>query len=605
VFSFEIYIENMSDRNLQEGEIRYLLENEDELSDFELDLDDNEDNDPSYIEDDDHGVICDGTANNYSSSSEDENEELQPTIQPFSNSEWDVIFPPEPSKVIDFSVRNLGARDCPPRNSSPLQYFELFFKMQMWVHIVQETNKYAEKILQNLSISSHSRFKKWASINVNILKKYVAIIINMGLIVKKNQADYWDVSQWSQSTPFFPKVMSLKRFELISRMLHLNSSVAIPRGQIGFDPWHKISPMLKMLNEAFKKHYIPKQNVSIDESMIGMKNRFIYLQYMPQKRHCRFGIKKFEICESDTGYVHHIELYSGKDFPYDGFDSVAHKVVVDLLEKTNLLGKGYHVFTDNWYTKIPLAQDLLSRDTYLTGTIRKNSRGLPKELTNKKLTAGETLYMRKGEILLVGYKETKTRKPVYCLTSGCHAEDSLATSKSGRQKMKPILIQQYNYGMGGVDNSDKSIYHHSCSRPTRRYWKKIFMNLLDITIFNAYILYKQNTDKPLCRRDFMVSIVEDLAADSCGTQSLPAVVGEPLPGPYDDTQHLLTHLPGRKERLCAVCDEKGKKSKSVHWCPGCNCGVHTACFHLLKHYHRNMKGGKKRSLDLVDFDGRA
>lgn len=107
-----------------------------------------------------------------------------------------------------------------------------------------------------------------------------------------------------------------------------------------------------------KNYYIPQQNVSIDESMIGIKNGFVYLQYMPNKRHCRFGIKKFESCESDTGYVHHVQLYSVKDFQYDGFDTVGHKVVVDLLEQTKLLGKGYHVYTDNWYTKIPLAEDL-------------------------------------------------------------------------------------------------------------------------------------------------------------------------------------------------------------------------------------------------------
>lgn len=120
------------------------------------------------------------------------------------------------------------------------------------------------------------------------------------------------------------------------------------------------------------------------------------------------------------------------------------------------------------------------------------------------------------------------------------------------------------------------------------------MNLQDISLLNAYILYKKNTNKPLCRRDFMVSIVEELAKDTSGTPSQPLMMEESIPGPSGNSEHSFQRLPYTKERLCAECDEAGKKSKSRYWCPGCNCGVHTACFHLLKHYLRNMKGGKKK-----------
>lgn len=89
--------------------------------------------------------------------------------------------------------------------------------------------------------------------------------------------------------------MPLKKYELLNRLLHVNVTPAVPRGEHGFDPWHKVRPYLDMLNAAFKKYYVPQQNVSIDESMIGMKNRFVYLQYMPNKRHCRSDIKKFQI----------------------------------------------------------------------------------------------------------------------------------------------------------------------------------------------------------------------------------------------------------------------------------------------------------------------
>ena len=43
-----------------------------------------------------------------------------------------------------------------------------------------------------------------------------------------------------------------------------------------------------------------------------------------------------------------------------------------------LLGMGYHLYTDNWYTAVPPAEALLSEGTNLTGTVRGNRKYLPK-----------------------------------------------------------------------------------------------------------------------------------------------------------------------------------------------------------------------------------
>ena len=42
-----------------------------------------------------------------------------------------------------------------------------------------------------------------------------------------------------------------------------------------------------------------------------------------------------------------------------------------------LLGQGYHLFTDNWYTAVLLAESLLLEGTNLTGTVRSNRKYLP------------------------------------------------------------------------------------------------------------------------------------------------------------------------------------------------------------------------------------
>jgi hypothetical protein len=155
------------------------------------------------------------------------------------------------------------------------------------------------------------------------------------------------------------------------------------------------------------------------------------------------------------------------------------------------------------------------------------------------------------------------------------------------------MIRDYNLNMGGIDTADKSIYHLSCSRQTTRYWKKIFFNLLDISILNAFLLYKQNTDKPLSRRDFIVSVVEDLVSDS-----IQEISSTPSTSSFGtESVHTLEHLPGRQERKCGVCGPTQKRGRSHYWCPGCDCGVHPACFSQLEHYSRKNKGKKRKSSD--------
>lgn len=97
--------------------------------------------------------------------------------------------------------------------------------------------------------------------------------------------------------------------------------------------------------------------------------------------------------------------------------------------------------------------------------------------------------------------------------------------------------------MGGVDVSDKSIYHTSCTRPTKRYWKRIFYNLLDNALFNSYVLYSLNTDKPKSRKDYLVDIVETLAH----TRDIG-----PTAGPSGDTAHQMQQTNQTKYVLYAA-----------------------------------------------------
>ncbi|XP_054274637.1 piggyBac transposable element-derived protein 4-like [Macrosteles quadrilineatus] len=528
------------------------------------------------------------------------NEPGRPTPEPqiVTRDPWVRVYPPEPEIDIrtEFRARQTGPKDLPPRNSPPLDYLSLFLTAPFWQLLARETNSYAERVIaaKRDTLSPKSRFRKWTNVTVIELKKFFAILINMGLTVKNNVRHYWDTRS-SQCCPFYGKQMTVNRFALISSFLHMTPARDVPRDNPNYDPWLKVRWLLDHVNSRFKRHFVASQDVCIDESLIGMKNRCAFIQYLPNKKHKQYGIKKFEVCDSNTSYVLHIEIYSGKDYlpadPENSDELFTERVVMEMMTKGNLLDKGHHLYTDNFYTKIPLAERLLERITFITGTINKKSKFLSKTVKKTKLGERETVYFRKGRLLLVGYRQKTTRKPVLVISTGYHAEDGIVRSKKGLVGRKPLLIHNYNQNMGGVDVSDKCVYALSINRQTSKYWKKIFFNLIDLALFNAYVLYKLNSDKPKSRREFHISVLESLA--DAGNEQ----VVQPGPGPGGDNPHRLEHLPRKQERKCVSCG----RGRSSFWCPGCNAGIHRECFHQLQHYWRP-KRGVKRTLVADDPD---
>ena len=87
--------------------------------------------------------------------------------------------------------------------------------------------RYAEKHIRELEASGkltqRSRFAKWCPITVYELYGFLAIILNMGLIVLPELEDYWKTS-WVSEVSFLVRVMPRDRFELIFWLLHVGST---------------------------------------------------------------------------------------------------------------------------------------------------------------------------------------------------------------------------------------------------------------------------------------------------------------------------------------------------------------------------------------------
>ena len=80
-------------------------------------------------------------------------------------------------------------------------------------------------------------------------------------------------------------------------------------------------------------------------------------------------------------------------------------------DDSRLLGKGFHVFADSFFSSLNLANKLLWERIYLTGILRKN-RPMPQMIKNARPQAGDAVYARQGQTMPCCFRDHKRQKPV-------------------------------------------------------------------------------------------------------------------------------------------------------------------------------------------------
>ena len=96
---------------------------------------------------------------------------------------------------------------------------------------------------------------------------------------------------------------------------------------------------------------------------------------MPSKP-AKYGIKFWLLCDADNYFVVNMQPYLGKEGDHPEVKQGS-RVVKDLVQ--HLHGSGRNITTDNFFTDLQLAQDLLQNKLTLLGTVRANRKFIPKD----------------------------------------------------------------------------------------------------------------------------------------------------------------------------------------------------------------------------------
>lgn len=254
---------------------------------------------------------------------------------------------------------------------TPYDFFKYFVTDEIISYMVEETNRYAFQTIPKENFASKSRLKQWKDVDCLEMEKFLGILLWMGLNKMPKITDYWSKSPLYKNE--VKNVMSRNRFELLLRMWHFSDNEKCPAN----DRLFKIQPLLDKLLEKFQAGNIPQQEICIDETLVPFRGRLSFKQYIKNKRH-KFGIKLFKLCIKN-GYTYNMKIYCGRES--EPGMPVSSSVVLTLMK--DLLDSGRLLYTDNYYTSIHLAHELLMRSTHLVGTLRSNRKLNPKRLNSK------------------------------------------------------------------------------------------------------------------------------------------------------------------------------------------------------------------------------
>lgn len=440
------------------------------------------------------------------------------------------------------------------------------------------------------------------------MKSFLGVVLNMGLNPKPSIADYF-ANDWLYKQPFFSDIFSRDRFHQIFWTLHVSSKDPNARTRSRRD---KISNIVVHLQEKFMEYFVPPYELSLDESTISFKGKIYFKQYNPKKP-IKWGLKVFVLSDSRTGYIYTFEPYYGaitnEILPHPDMLFTS-RIVLLLAERLrNKCGDrcGFHIYTDRYYTSLKLAQELRNIRIHLTGTVMSNREGCPSgiakgQLKNRLKKHDVLTYVHKDDVMVLVWRDVRD---VVMLSSYHNNDTEMLVRRQKKTRLeeeikKPVVVVDYNDRMGGVDTADHYVSSYMFVRKSKKWWRKMFFWLLDISVVNSYLLYNMNLQnmgkKPIDSKKFREELIKGLVGDTRNNNIKKR--GRPGSADHEErlnlsrTHHFISQTTNKKTKECMVCSNRaaGRRRETTFFCETCSKkpGLHPGeCFkryHTLKDY---------------------
>jgi len=424
--------------------------------------------------------------------------------------------------------------------NSPISIFTFIFDEKFFDMLADSTNNNFQKYISQESKYISKRIKQWEECNTYKIKKYIAILLLMGIVRLPDMKGHWKKNVFYQT--FIPKIMGNNEFELIHRFFHLPEENN-PRNKLNL-----ISLTLEYLQNKWNNLYKPLQSLTLDETIIPFKGRTYLKQYEPKKPY-KWGIKAFALAEAISGYMLKFKIYEGKN------TIKAKDAVINLLQ--DFRNKNHLVYFDSYYSSTSLLIKLAKKNIWGTCTIIENRKGLPRHeyISNKNMNDGDTQEFHYNKQLL--NLRWKDKKVVNIITT-VHSNLSTKIKTKYDTKLKPIAIQEYNSNYHGVDKNNQYCQYYSFDHRVNKWSFSVFIRLLEISIVNSYIVYMKTNKNPISHKDFRLSLISEL---------LEIAKYNKKPKKKYNIVHEIEKM--KERRNCKYCNKNGIRTSVSFYCKTC------------------------------------
>ena len=134
--------------------------------------------------------------------------------------------------------------------------------------------------------------------------------------------------------------------------------------------------------------------------------------------------------------------------------------------------------------------------------------------------------------------------------------------------------------MGGIDKFDQRLQYYSYPHKFMKWWKFIFIYLLEVAIFNSFVIYCEvlriSGRKNVSYLDYRLELVGSLTEFELGESKVEKMEKKDRNSSGEIKEH--RKILSDKKRRCAYCMSKGIRSNCTTICDVCNIYLHKKCF---------------------------
>ena len=272
----------------------------------------------------------------------------------------------------------------------------------------------------------------------------------------KLSTTYTDIVWYHESSnDIFSATMQWKRFIFLTRIIQFDDA-EVREEWWNHDKFAAFREFFESVNRKFLKLRKPSPHVVIDETLYSYRGRISFKQYNPSKP-AKYDLLFRSLYDSKVQLTYVSLPYAGKptgtpnSYYVTGTDKYTEYLVstaIELGERDCV--KGRNISLDRYFTSMAIADWCLERNITITGTLKSDRKGIPKEMKaapkdGPVRDSKSTKWCYNAKKVLLSYADEKKSgtKIFLALTT---MFDVMRVSKDQRKKPEPLVYYEGRRG---------------------------------------------------------------------------------------------------------------------------------------------------------------